>query len=76
MATNASVRCVSKDRFVRYFVEVPKLAQAPLGYGLQPEYDCVAGPRRICQRALVLLPQSRAGNFRDTRRRICAPHKG
>jgi hypothetical protein len=31
MATNPSVPCDSEDCFVRYFVEVLKLAQAPLG---------------------------------------------
>ena len=76
MATTPAVPCVSKDCFVRCFVEVPKLAGAPIGYGLQPECDCVAGPRGICQRALVLLPRSQAGNFPDTRRRVCTPHEG
>ena len=32
MATSPAVPCVSKDCFVRYFVEVPELAQAPLGH--------------------------------------------
>ena len=43
MATNPTVPCVSRGRFVRCFVEVPKLARAPLGYGLQTKCDCVEG---------------------------------
>ena len=43
IATNPAVPWVSKDRFVRYFVEVPELAQVPLGYGQQPKCDYVEG---------------------------------
>ena len=43
MATSPAVPCVSKDCFVRYFVEVPELAQVPLGYGQQPKCDYVEG---------------------------------
>ena len=43
MATPAVPGCVSTNRFVKYYVEVPKLARAPLGYGLQMKCDCVEG---------------------------------
>jgi hypothetical protein len=43
MATNPAVPCASEDCFVRYFVEVPKLARAPLGFGLRTKCDCVEG---------------------------------
>jgi hypothetical protein len=43
MPANPVVQWASKDRYGRCFVEVLELPQAPLGYGLQAERDCVEG---------------------------------